>query len=80
MSDARLDVPEGTVEALRVAGARFAFVHGSRATGAARPDSDWDVAAWWETEPPAPFEVDAAPGVDLLVLNTVEATRSSCGA
>jgi len=70
VSDTDLDVPEGTVEALRVAGARFALVHGSRASGDARPDSDWDVAAWWETEPRAAFEVDVPAGVDLLVLNT----------
>ena len=56
--------------ALRRAGARFAFVHGSRATGErARPDSDLDVAAWWGGSPPPPWEVDLPPGVDLLVLD-----------
>lgn len=34
--------------ALRSAGARFAFVHGSRADGqGVRDDSDLDVAGWW---------------------------------
>ncbi|GAA4981385.1 hypothetical protein GCM10025792_29550 [Pseudonocardia tropica] len=33
---------------LRGAGARFAFVHGSRAAGGRpRAASDLDVAAWW---------------------------------
>jgi predicted nucleotidyltransferase len=57
-------------EALRAAGAIFAFVHGSRASGTARLDSDLDVAAWWRTSPPHAFEVLLAPGVDLLVLNS----------
>lgn len=55
---------------LRVAGAVFAFVHGSRAPGgSARPDSDLDVAAWWRTDPPAKWDVDLPNRVDLLVLN-----------
>jgi predicted nucleotidyltransferase len=33
---------------LRAAGARFAFVHGSRAHDRPRPDSDLDVAAWFD--------------------------------
>jgi len=55
--------------ALRAAGARFALLHGSRVSGGARPDSDLDVAAWWEGSAPASFEVDLPPNVDLLVLN-----------
>lgn len=55
--------------ALRAAGSRFAFVHGSRATGAARDDSDVDVAAWWAVGAPASFEVELPSGVDLLVLD-----------
>lgn len=58
-----------TVEALRAAGASFALVHGSRARGTARPDSDLDVAAWWAHDAPAVFDVDLPPGVDLVVLN-----------
>lgn len=57
------------VSALRAAGSRFAFVHGSRVTGAAREDSDVDVAAWWGVGAPASFEVELPSGVDLLVLD-----------
>ena len=64
-----VEVPDGTVEALRAAGARFALLHGSRAAGTARPDSDVDVAAWWAADPPPAFDVDLPAGVDLLVLN-----------
>lgn len=62
-------LPAGTIDALRAAGARFALLHGSRAAGTHRPDSDVDVAAWWSADPPPSFEVDLPPGVDLLVLN-----------
>lgn len=55
--------------ALRAADARFALLHGSRVSGGARPDSDVDVAAWWEGPAPASFEVDLPTGVDLVVLN-----------
>jgi uncharacterized protein len=55
--------------ALRAAGARFGFVHGSRAGGSPRPDSDLDVAAWWGESAPSAFEVSVPPGVDLLVLD-----------
>jgi predicted nucleotidyltransferase len=58
------------VAALRAAGSRFAFVHGSRANGAARDDSDVDVAAWWGAAAPASFEVGLPSGVDLLVLDS----------
>ncbi|MGB9374437.1 MAG: nucleotidyltransferase domain-containing protein [Jiangellales bacterium] len=57
------------VQALRAAGASFALVHGSRAHGRARPDSDLDVAAWWHDRAPGSFEVAMPDGVDLLVLN-----------
>jgi hypothetical protein len=57
------------VAALRAAGSRFAFVHGSRAKGEARDDSDVDVAAWWGAGAPASFEVELPSGVDLLVLD-----------
>lgn len=55
--------------ALRRAGASFALLHGSRAAGTHRCDSDVDVAAWWRGDAPASFDVDVPPGVDLLVLN-----------
>lgn len=45
-------------------------MHGSRAGGRARSDSDLDVAAWWPTNAPPSFEVDVPDGVDLLVLNS----------
>lgn len=60
---------DAIVTGLRRAGARFAFVHGSRATGTARPDSDLDVAAWWPGAAPAPWDLSLPDGVDLLVLN-----------
>jgi predicted nucleotidyltransferase len=60
---------ERLIAALRAAGARFAFVHGSRATSTARPDSDLDVAAWWGASAPAPWDVSLPDGVDLLVLD-----------
>ncbi len=63
-------VPTGLIEALRTAGARFAILHGSRAVGDARLDADYDVAAWWDENPPQAFDVLVPPGVDLLVLNT----------
>ncbi len=63
---------EFVAERLRAAGARFAFLHGSRGDGVARPDSDVDIAAWFGRR-----DVDASavaaelPGaVDLLVLDT----------
>lgn len=58
-------------EVLRAAGARFAFIHGSRVRGRARPDSDLDVGAWWGgARPPASWEVDLPVGVDLVVLDS----------
>ncbi|MCW4354223.1 nucleotidyltransferase domain-containing protein [Hoyosella sp. YIM 151337] len=59
-----------TVEALREAGARFALIFGSRARGDDRPDSDYDVAAWWDHDPPQAFDVLVPPRVDLVVVNT----------
>src|SRR4051812_44340530 len=61
---------EAAVRAVAEAGAAFALLHGSRARGTARPDSDVDLAAWWPGTAPAAFEVDLPIGVDLLVLNT----------
>ncbi|MGH3799811.1 MAG: nucleotidyltransferase domain-containing protein [Pseudonocardiaceae bacterium] len=57
-------------DVLRCAGARFALVHGSRAPGSGRPDSDLDVGAWWGARPPVSWEVNLPPGVDLVVLDT----------
>lgn len=58
------------IAVLRDAGARFAFVFGSRAEGRERPDSDLDVAAWWGDQPPPPWKVPVPDEVDLLVLDT----------
>ena len=65
------DVPseETVAEALRTAGATFAFVHGSRAGGDPRPESDLDVAAWWGEAAPASWDVDLPDRVDLVVLD-----------
>jgi uncharacterized protein len=54
---------------LRRAGARFAYLHGSRASGQYRPDSDVDIAAYFGGQPPNAFHILLPPGVDLLVLD-----------
>lgn len=67
MPEPELDL---VIAALRDAGARFAFLHGSRAEGTARPESDLDVAAWWGSpDPPAPWDVRLPDAVDLTVLD-----------
>lgn len=61
-----------TVEAvaeLRRAGARFAYLHGSRATGQNRADSDIDIAAYFGGHPPNAFDILLPPRVDLLILD-----------
>lgn len=57
------------IEVLRAAGARFAFVFGSRVDGRATPSSDLDIAAWWPSEAPLASDVLFDGPVDLLVLN-----------
>ncbi len=57
------------VTALRAAGARFAWVHGSRAVGCARPDSDVDVAAHFGGRAPDAWRIEVPAGVDLVVLD-----------
>jgi uncharacterized protein len=54
---------------LRRAGARFAYLHGSRATGQYRPDSDIDIAAYFGGQPPQSFDVLLPHRVDLLSLD-----------
>jgi predicted nucleotidyltransferase len=54
---------------LRRAGACFAYLHGSRATGQNRADSDIDIAAYFGGRPPNSFDVLLPSGVDLLVLD-----------
>jgi len=65
------EVVHQAVAALRAAGARFAYLHGSRAAGTARQDSDTDLAAWFGRDPAPPsWEVGGLPAaVDLLVLD-----------
>lgn len=57
------------VKALRDAGARFAYVHGSHAEGTATAASDVDVAAFFGRAVDS-WAVDVPEGVDLLVLDT----------
>jgi predicted nucleotidyltransferase len=57
------------VAVLRQAGARFAYLHGSRATGQNRVNSDIDIAAYFGGRPPNSFDVLLPPGVDLLILD-----------
>jgi len=58
-----------SIAVLRNAGARFAYLHGSRALGQHRPDSDIDIAAYFGGRPPNSFDILLPPGVDLLVLD-----------
>jgi predicted nucleotidyltransferase len=58
-----------SVAVLRQAGARFAYLHGSRAAGTEHPGSDIDIAAYFGGRAPASFEILLPPGVDLLVLD-----------
>lgn len=60
---------DAIVEALRAAGARFAYLHGSRATGTHRPDSDVDVGAHFGGAAPRSWDVVVPDGVDLVVLD-----------
>jgi predicted nucleotidyltransferase len=57
------------IETLQQRGAVFAYLHGSRAAGTTRPDSDIDIAAYFVEDPPQAFEVLLPTGVDLMVLN-----------
>lgn len=61
---------DAAVAALVEAGARIVYLHGSRASGTARADSDIDLAAWFGVRPP-PYahDFDLPCGVDLLVLD-----------
>lgn len=59
------------LERLRLCGAVFAYLHGSRASGHSRPGSDVDIAAWFG-RPVDPWVVlgPLPEDVDLLVLDT----------
>jgi predicted nucleotidyltransferase len=58
-----------SVAVLKRTGARFGYLHGSRASGSQRPGSDIDIAAYFGGRPPESFEILLPPGVDLLVLD-----------
>jgi predicted nucleotidyltransferase len=62
-------VTADAIAVLRQAGARFAYLHGSRAAGQHRADSDIDIAAYFGGRPPNSFDVLLPPGVDLLILD-----------
>lgn len=53
---------------LRAAGAMFALIFGSSARGDDQLGSDVDVAAWWASDPPRPWDLDLPAGFDLVVL------------
>jgi predicted nucleotidyltransferase len=57
------------IAVLRDAGARFAYLHGSRVLGQHRPDSDIDIAAYFGGRPPYAFDILMPPRVDLLILD-----------
>lgn len=65
----RVDL-DRVVEVLRDAGAVFAYVHGSAASGEARRGSDLDVAAFFEGRDPAPWTIRVSGLVDLVVLDS----------
>lgn len=69
MDESPQAVTTEAVALLRQAGARFAYLHGSRATGRHRTDSDIDIAAYFGGQPPNSFDILLPPGVDLLVLD-----------
>jgi uncharacterized protein len=58
-----------TATVLQQAGARFAFLYGSRASRTHRPESDIDVAAYFGGDAPQSFAVLLPPEVDLLILD-----------
>ena len=69
MDESLAAVTAEAVAVLRRAGARFAYLHGSRASGQPRADSDIDIAAYFAGRSPNSFDVLLPSGVDLLVLD-----------
>jgi hypothetical protein len=57
MDDPLEAVTAEAITVLREAGARFAYLHGSRATGQNRANSDVDIAAYFGDRPPNSFDV-----------------------
>lgn len=66
-SNHRLDT---AIDVLRSHGAQFGYLHGSRATGTARDDSDTDLAAFFGRRDVLASDMLLPAGVDLLVLDT----------
>lgn len=64
----RADLTE-VVQILVSAGALFALIHGSYATGLSHSESDLDVAAYFGGEVPLSCDVLLPAGIDLTVLN-----------
>lgn len=60
---------EEAIATLRKAGARFAYLFGSRAEGGQRAGSDIDIAAHFGGRAPQSFDILVPPRVDLLVLD-----------
>ncbi|MBA2560230.1 MAG: nucleotidyltransferase domain-containing protein [Propionibacteriales bacterium] len=60
---------DAAIATLTHSGALFGYLHGSRATGTPRADSDIDIAAYYGTDPPQSYDVLLPVGVDLLVLD-----------
>jgi predicted nucleotidyltransferase len=69
MDESFESVTAEAIAVLRQAGARFAYLHGSRATGRDRAGSDIDIAAHFGGRPPSSFDVLLPAGVDLLILD-----------
>jgi len=68
------------VAVLRQAGARFAYLHGSRAAGRGQADSDIDVAVFFGgPRSPSSFDILLPPGVDLLLLDSAPLELSPAG-
>lgn len=69
MDESLAAVTAEAIAVLRQAGARFAYLHGSRASGRERADSDIDIAAHFAGRAPNSFEILLPPRIDLLVLD-----------
>jgi predicted nucleotidyltransferase len=70
MDEARAaEVMTESATVLRNAGARFAYLHGSRGGGQYRPESDIDLAAYFGGKSMNAFDILLPPCVDLLVLD-----------
>ena len=72
-----VDLPQVTA-VLRSAGATFALIHGSRATGLAREGSDLDVAAWlpdgvepWALPLPETVDLVSLRGLPLVIAGRI---------